>query len=186
MRGSATGPRAGALALVLAAAALVADVAWPTSVPLVSPVDLAGWIRDARPGLDVIDTRDAVSFEAGHVATARNLPAGSIAKLGPERDATVVLYGDSEETVRQLVATVSPDGSVDVHVLERGYDGWVDDVMAPRISEEASEAERAAFAERATLSRWFGGLPRVVPASVLEADGAGSSAERPKRFLGGC
>jgi rhodanese-related sulfurtransferase len=186
MCGTAPGARAGALAIVLAAAALVADVWWPTSVPLVSPVELARWIRDARPGLDVIDSRDAVSFEAGHVATARNLPAGSFAKLAPERDATVVLYGESEETVTPLAATVSPDGSVDVYVLERGYDGWLDDVMAPRISDEASEAERAAFSEQAKLSRWFGGLPRVVPASVLEDQAAGPTVERPKRFLDGC
>lgn len=186
IRVTGTGARLGALALVLGAGAMLADVTWPADVPVVSPIELARWIHEARPGLDVVDTRDAASFEAGHVPTARNAPADRFTPFAAEPDATVVLYGEADGAVTKLAATVSPDGSVDVYVLERGMDGWLDDVMTPRIADDASAEERAAFAEQAELSRWFGGLPRVVPAAVLEAQTAESSPERSKRLLEGC
>lgn len=181
-----TGARLGALALVLAAGAVVADFKRPSDIRVVSALQLARWIRDSPSGLDVVDVRDEAAFEAGHVPTARNVPADRFARFVAEPDATVVLYGDREDPTTELAAAVSPDGSVELYVLERGIAGWLDDVMAPRIADDASARERAAFAEQAELSRWFGGLPRVVPASALEARPAESSSDRTRRLLEGC
>jgi rhodanese-related sulfurtransferase len=176
--------RLGLIALVLAAAAMVSDLMASVTVVEVSPIQLARWIRDRRPGLDVIDVRRADEYETGHIPGARNVTApqpGTVdATVG-----TVVLYDQDGRNVRELAAALSPGAEAPVYVLEGGIDGWVDTVMAPRLRADASDEEQAAFAERAELSRWFGGLPRVMPAGVPEED-TESAGARSRRLLSGC
>jgi rhodanese-related sulfurtransferase len=185
-RGGA-GRTLGWLAFVVAAGALLAEAVAPvTVVELVTPIQLARWIREARSGLEVIDTREPEQYAAGHIPTARNVPATRFDGVPAIGHSTVVLYDESGLAATRLAGEVSPDGSVEVYVLERGMDGWLDDVMAPRLPDTATAAERAAFAEQAELSRWFGGLPRIVAVEPVAGHAAESSPARSKRLLGGC
>lgn len=187
MKRGGSGRTLGWLAFVVAAGALLAETVAPvTVVQLVTPMELARWIREARSDLDVIDTREPEEYAAGHIPTARNVPSTRFEGVPAMGHSTVVLYDESGVAVTSLAASVSPDGSVEVYVLERGIDGWLDEAMAPRLPDTATAAERAAFAEQAELSRWFGGLPRIVVVEPVAGQAAESLPARSKRLLGGC
>ena len=187
MKRAGAGRMLGWLAFVAAAGALLAEAVAPVGVvQSVTPIQLARWIREARSGLEVIDTREPEEYAAGHIPTARNVPATRFDGVPAMGHSAVVLYDESGVAVPRLAEAVSPDGSVEVYVLERGIDGWLDDVMAPRLPDTATAADRAVFAEQAELSRWFGGLPRIVAVEPVTGQAAESSPVRSKRLLGGC
>lgn len=178
----------GTVAALLAIAALVVDVFGPMAggrdAASVTPIELARWIRDARPDLDLIDLRDSADFDEGHIPGARNAPLAGFDGAPASAGARVVVYAEADEDAAAGAARVDATGlAAAVFVLERGLDGWLDDVMAPRIGHDATESERAAFADRSELSRWFGGIPRIVDTSE-EPPTAGHS--RSKRLLAGC
>ena len=52
--------------------------------------------------------------------------------------------------------------SRNIYLLRGGMQAWVDEVMNPTITSNASPAERKAFERASTVSRYFGGIPRIV------------------------
>lgn len=176
--------RLGLVAVLLAAGAMVTDLTASDPIAEVTPVELGHWIRDRTPGLEVIDVRPQEDYEAGHIPGARRIPAPDLSTAGRSAG-TVVLYDQDGTRIREAADAVAATDTSRVYVLQRGIDGWIEDVMAPRLRADATEEERAAFAVQAELSRWFGGLPRVVPAGAI-TDGTESAADRSKRLLTGC
>jgi rhodanese-related sulfurtransferase len=195
------GPRGLALvAVVLATGALVADTAGvPTTGGTTSPsritaIDLAERIREGRSVTRVIDVRTPADFEIDHIATAANIPLETIAARPITGPGFLVVYdeggqrnGEAERAAR-ILGQAGPAG---VHVLEGGMVAWVSEVLRPTIADNATQAERARFEETAALSRWFDGMPRVVPAAQAErakTAGAGAIAaeETPRIRRRGC
>jgi hypothetical protein len=48
-----------------------------------------------------------------------------------------------------------------VYFLRGGVREWLDEVMSPTLEPDAGPAARAAFQRVASLSRYFGGVPRI-------------------------
>lgn len=186
---SAPHVRLGWLAAVLAVSAGLADLVAPAfgarDATWISPVDLARRIRDGSPDLDLVDVRGAEDYEAGHIPTARNAPLPDFDGSPAASDQTMVVYaGTDDQAIEAAVLAQEETMPGHVLVLERGIEGWLDDIMAPRIARNATESERAVFAARSELSRWFGGVPRVV--DTITADATPPEAKRSARLLGGC
>ena len=113
-------------AVLLGVAALFAGSPYRArhAVAEVSPVDLAEWIRDRKPELRVIDPRPAAEFDEYHLPRAENVSPASAAFKPTE---TIVLVaGDAQGIDHQ------------VYVLRGGVRGWIDEVMSPTITENAS------------------------------------------------
>ena len=115
----------------------------------VSAVELAEWIRDRKPELRVIDPRPAAEFDDYHLPRAENVASPASASFKPA-ETIVIVAGDGEGIDHQ------------VYVLRGGVRGWIDEVMNPTITENASPEERAAYQRASIVSRYFGGVPRVV------------------------
>jgi rhodanese-related sulfurtransferase len=111
----------------------------------VAPVELAEWIRDRKPGLRIIDLRPEAQFEEHHLPRAERFDSLAAAQVKPGE--TIVL--------------VSGDAPADF-VLRGGVQAWIDEVMNPTITEGATPEERAAYARASVVSRYFGGVPRIV------------------------
>jgi rhodanese-related sulfurtransferase len=130
--------------LALAAGLLAVFAGSPYLASDVTALELAMWIRDRKPGLRVIDLRDAADFETYHVPGSQRLPATF------QPDDTVVLVSEraSAGRVRAAMRTM---GRRNVYLLRGGIDEWLDNVMNPN----------GASQEAAALSRYFGGVPRT-------------------------
>lgn len=140
---------------LLGVAALFAGSPYRTrhAVAEVSPVELAEWIRDRKPDLRVIDARPQAEFDEYHLPRAEHVDMESAAFKPAE---TIVLVaGDGQGGDGQGI-------DHPVYVLRGGVRGWIDEVMNPTITENASAAERSAYQRASIVSRYFGGVPRVV------------------------
>lgn len=107
---------------------------------LVAPLELAGWIRDRRPGLRVVDLRPTIEVRLPR--GERYIPGEPFA---PESTVVLVSEDGAGESPR-IWARLRAHGHRDVRILERGAEGWIDDVLSPTVPSE--------------LSRYFGGVPR--------------------------
>lgn len=123
-------------------------------------VELAEWIRDRKPELRIIDPRTEVEFDDYHLPRAEHVQSLAATVFKPT-ETIVLVSGDAQAIDRQ------------VYVLRGGVRGWIDEVMNPTITENASPAARAAFQRASIVSRYFGGVPRVVvdklPATHVDA-----------------
>jgi len=135
------------VAVVLGALALFSSS--PHRVTKVTPVELAEWIRDRKPELRVIDTRPEAEFDEYHLPRAERVASLASATFKPS-ETIVLVSGDAKGIDR------------DVYILRGGVRGWVDEVMNPTIAENASPAARAAYQRASVVSRYFGGVPRIV------------------------
>lgn len=151
----------------------------------VTALELAGWIRDRRPGLRVIDLRSAAAFDDYHVPGAERMTLDSVARDPFGRDETVVLYSDGGPEAAQGWMLLRALGRRNVLFLRGGMYEWLEQVMNPVLPDAAPAASRDDFARTAALSRYFGGVPRAggqpVPDDLVPA---GSVAPAPRPSLG--
>lgn len=88
----------------LLAAAISAFAGTPYMTRYIDPVQLAEWIKDRKPGLEIVDTRSPQEFERAHVPGSRNASA--------DPHGTIIVRADSG-----------------VFLLRGGMDGWTNDVL---------------------------------------------------------
>jgi len=127
--------------------------------PFLDPVHLGEWIRDGR-SITLVDLRAPESFRELSVPTASNLSFQGLREL-PEGDSIpLVLMDGGDGTAVRAWLFLRRLGRSDVLVLDGGILGWVQNVLNPVLPNETSE-ERSRFREVSSVSRFFGGLPRV-------------------------
>jgi rhodanese-related sulfurtransferase len=129
------------------------DAAAEAGVERISALQLAEWIRDARPGLRVLDVRDSASFEARHVPSAESVDLLEMSAILPRPHETVVVYSDDDLRDAQATAWLSAMGHRRVHVVAGGMTAWMTEVMDPVVTGDSG-------ATVAAISRYFGGVPR--------------------------
>lgn len=144
-----------AAAAILGVLALFAGTA--PSIQSIAPVELAEWIRDRKPNLRIIDVRSEKEFDEYHLPRAERFTSSTT--FAP--DDTIVFVAGGERSVHR-----------DVFVLRGGMQAWIDEVMNPTITADAPPSVRAAYERASVVSRYFGGVPRVVdklPATHADA-----------------
>ena len=127
----------------------------------VTPIELAEWIKDRRPGLRVVDIRSTDQFAAGHIPTAERIPLGDLSKTPFRRDETIVLYSEGGAHAGQGWVFLRALGYTQVYWLRGGIEEWQDEVMSPTLESTASDSARKAFKRVSDLSRYFGGSPHI-------------------------
>ena len=136
-----------------------------------SVVELAQRLRNRDPLL-LIDLRSAAAIDEYTLPGAISI-GEAVSRIEPE--SLIVIYGYEQ----------SPDW---IALHERGYslrfvvdavNQWTQVIAQPRLYRGSSLEEQAQFEKRASLSRYFGGAPRIVDSPVAELPPA-----RPRRGCG--
>ncbi len=155
-------------ALVLALFAAVAGTPYAagadgdSSVSSVHVVDVAEWIRDRRTGLQIVDLRPSEAFDRFNIPTAINVQLGGLGVSGLDSTGLVVVYDDGSGLAERGKTILKALGFDSVSVLRDGVGRWVADILNPAVARDATDMERAEFDRVVDLSRYFGGMPRVV------------------------
>jgi len=127
----------------------------------VTAIDLAGWIKDRKPGLRVIDVRPVEAFDDFHLPTAESVPLPSISHAAFKTTDTLVLYSDGGAHAAQGWVLLRSLGYRHVYFLRGGLGEWLDDVMNPVIPATAAPDAKEVFKRTVELSLYFGGRPTV-------------------------
>jgi rhodanese-related sulfurtransferase len=138
----------------------------------VSARQLATWIRAQKPGLRVVDVRDAKAFADDAIPTAENLPIDRLVRAAFKPGETVVLYSQEGAHAGQAWVLLKTRGVADVVFIPGGLADWWEEVMTPVLPANMPVAEREAAAD---LSHYFGGFPQV-------GEGIASEPATPKTY----
>jgi rhodanese-related sulfurtransferase len=147
----------------------------------VTAIELAEWIRGRKAGLRIVDLRTAAEFESYHVPRAERIALESLSTAPLRATDTIVLISGGGAHAAQAWVLLQALGFRQVYFLRGGLQEWIDDVMNPTILATAPPAAMAEFKRVGEISRYFGGVPRIVdkieprPANA-EGDGPASSA----------
>jgi rhodanese-related sulfurtransferase len=150
----------------------------------VTAIELAEWIRGRKAGLRIVDLRSAGEFETYHVPRAECIALESLATAPFRTTDTIVLISGGGAHAAQAWVLLQALGYKQVYFLRGGLQEWIDDVMNPTILATAPPRAMAEFKRVGEISRYFGGVPRIVeklePRPVnaegaTEGDGSSSS-----------
>ena len=125
----------------------------------VTALELAQWIKERRPGLRVLDVRSSEEYDRYHLPTAQRLALDSLATTPFHADDTLVLYSEGGAHAAQAWVLLRALGYRNVYFLRGGLYEWLEQVMNPTLA-DTTAAARDAFSRAASLSRYFGGVPR--------------------------
>ena len=156
----------GALALGLFAA-LAGEPRPAPGADEITAIALAGWLRQQRPGLLVLDLRPADTMQGGRLPGARAVDQADPQALDAAQIIVLVAEGDIDESDARALHQRWPAATL--RRLHGGMRAWNAEVMTPVIRADAPALQQADFAERAALSRYFGGTPQVLDAASLAA-----------------
>jgi len=127
----------------------------------VTAIELAGWIKNRRSQLRVVDVRSKEEYDAYHLPMAERVPIDSLASASFAHDETIVLYSEGGAHAAQGWVFLRALGYDKVYFLRGGVYEWLDQVMNPVLRTDTPAKDSAAAAEVAALSRYFGGEPRL-------------------------
>ena len=132
----------------------------------VTALELAGWIRDRKSGLRIIDIRDLAEFDEYHIPLAERMPIESVVRATFKPAETIVMYSGGGAHAAQAWVLLRARGERNVFFLRGGIAEWLDEVMNPRIPAHLSLETKAKADSVAALSKYFGGVPRQVDSAV--------------------
>ena len=127
----------------------------------IDALELAGWIRERRAGLRVVDLRTPAQFEDMHIPTAENIAINALPSATFRPDETIVLYSEGGAHAGQAWVFLRALGHERVFFLRAGVYEWNEHVMNPSLARDATDREREEFERAADLSAYFGGTPQV-------------------------
>ncbi|MEA2239952.1 MAG: hypothetical protein QOC81_4676 [Thermoanaerobaculia bacterium] len=128
----------------------------------VTAIELAEWIRGRKPALRVVDLRTAAEFETYHVPRSERIALESLASTPFRSTDTIVLISGGGTHASQAWVLLQALGHRQVFFLRGGLQEWIDDVMNPTILASAPPRAMAEFKRVGEISRYFGGVPRIV------------------------
>jgi rhodanese-related sulfurtransferase len=135
----------------------------------VSPEDLAGWIIQGKSDYRLIDLRNEKDFSEYHIPSAENVSLTSLRDAQLTRNEKIVLYSDGGIHSAQAWFLLRAENYKGVYILLGGLEDWKEKILFPRLPENASSAEVAAFERTKLVSKFFGGSPQVGGASEAQA-----------------
>jgi len=140
----------------------------------VAAEELADWIIQNRADYRLIDLRTEKEFSAYHIPTAENLPLAALLQADLGRNEKVILYSEGGIHSAQAWFLLKAHGFQSAYMLFGGLEEWKDQILFPRLAEEASTEQAQAFAKIREVSKYFGGTPQT---------GSATLATQPQRSL---
>ena len=152
----------------------------------VSAVELATWIRDARPSLTILDIRSDAEYGEFHIPGAKRASLTEIARMPLDSAATYVLYSEGGTHAAQGWFLLRARGVERAYFLRGGLFEWLEQIMNPQVPSTMPQAQRDSIR---ALTLWFGGKMEVVDSasaspSVLDRELAAPRARDTREAIG--
>lgn len=125
-------------------------------------LDVARAIRGRDPALRLLDLRPPDEYEAFHLPRAERWDPARLDELPVDPERRIVVYAATPREAAAARRRLAAAGHPAPRYLADGVGEWTREILNPVLPTEAGPGERERFREIAELSRYFGGLPRIL------------------------
>lgn len=152
----------------------------------ISAVEVARALRARDPSLRLIDLRSEAAYEAFHLPRAERRDPARLDELPVDVERRIVVYAATADAAARARRTLAAAGHPSPRYLADGVGEWTRDVMNPVLPADAGPEARERFRELAELSRYFGGLPRILRPGEADPRGAETDELLSRTLRRGC
>ena len=131
------------------------------TVDHVSAEELADWIIQGKSDFKLLDLRTEKEFNEYHISSAELVPLAELNEYPLLRNEKIVLYSEGGIHSAQAWMLLRAKGYKAVYMLFGGLEEWTDKILFPRIAQNATPGQTAAFEKIKEVSKFFGGSPQV-------------------------
>jgi len=172
----AIGPRLALVALALGAVALLSEPHRGPFIRLdaqevgaivdaganqIAPEQLAAWIVEGRADYRLLDLRAPGDYAEYHIPGAENVQVKDLREYPLLPSEKVVVYSQDGVQAAQGWMLLKALGYPGAYALQRGLEGWKDEVLYPAPPTADDAQGRAQFEKAAALAGFFGGQARA-------------------------
>lgn len=131
------------------------------TVDHVSAEELADWIIQGKSDFKLLDLRTEKEFNEYHIPPAELVPLADLNEYPLLRNEKIVLYSEGGIHSAQAWMLLKAKGYRGVYMLFGGLEEWTDKILFPKISQNATQEQLAAFEKMKEVSKFFGGSPQT-------------------------
>lgn len=127
----------------------------------VSAEELADWIIQGKSDYRLLDLRTEKEFNEYHIPTAENAALADLSNYPITRNEKIILYSEGGIHSAQAWFLLKAMGFKGVYMLFGGLEEWNDKILFPKIPENPTQDQLAAFNKIKEVSKYFGGSPQA-------------------------
>jgi rhodanese-related sulfurtransferase len=127
----------------------------------ISSEELAGWIIQEKSDFKLLDLRAEKEFNEYHIPSAELVPLAELNEYPLLRNEKLVLYSEGGIHSAQAWMLLRAKGYKSVYMLMGGLDEWTDKILFPKLAQNATPEQTAAFEKMKEVSKFFGGSPQA-------------------------
>lgn len=127
----------------------------------VSSEELADWIVQGKSDFKLLDLRTEKEFNEYHIPSAELVPMTELNEYPLLRNEKLVLYSEGGIHSAQAWMLLRAKGYKAVYMLLGGLEEWTDKILFPKLAQNATPEQTAAFEKMKEVSKFFGGSPQV-------------------------
>ncbi len=128
---------------------------------IINVKELTEWIIEGKVDYSLVDLRDEEAYKEYFIPTAVNIPTSKLLESNLMRNLKILLYCENNIKAAQAWFVLKSKDYKSVYILNDGIDAWKDEILFPKISENASANEKLEFDKMVEVSKFFGGSPQV-------------------------
>jgi len=123
--------------------------------------ELADWIIQGKSDFKLLDLRAEKEFNEYHIPSAELVPMAELNEYPFLRNEKLVLYSEAGIHSAQAWMLLRAKGYKAVYMLFGGLEEWIDKIIFPKLAQNATPDQTAAFEKMKEVSKFFGGSPQV-------------------------
>ena len=105
--------------------------------------------------------REEKDFNEYFIPTAYNIPLETLPQSGLLRNQKIILYADDDLKAAQAWFILKSKDYKGVYILDGSLEKWKDEILFPKLSENANPEQVAEFEKRKEICMFFGGVPQT-------------------------
>lgn len=127
----------------------------------VLPDSLAVWLMNEKP-MRIIHLGDSSSYSRYHIPGAELKSLPDLLHSTLKKNELIILYSEGGIHAGQAWVLLKAKNFKNVYTMHGGLSAWRSEILFPRLSPDAKDAEKKRFEERSKISLYFGGQPTVI------------------------
>ncbi|MDH7604327.1 MAG: rhodanese-like domain-containing protein [Melioribacter sp.] len=135
----------------------------------ISVIELADWIIKGKEDFVLVDLRDEKSYNEYTIPNSVNIEIENLLDSDLMRNEKIILYGDDDITSAQAWFILKSANYKSVYILKGGMNAWKNEILYPKIADNATPEEKSEFEKVKQISFYFGGMPQIISGTTASS-----------------